>query len=108
MARLDLTVDPKGEYERKLMTPEQAAGLVESGDLVWIPSTHVPPAIMAVLATRERELRDVTIRGGSIPNMGWFRADAAGGGNPPVQDAIVPGNRPAPPDRRSDRPPPSR
>src|SRR5207244_3494392 len=68
MARLDLTVDPKSEYERKLMTAEQAAGLVESGDLIWIPSTHVPPAIMAVLATRESELRDVTIRSVSIPN----------------------------------------
>ena len=44
MARLDLTVDPKSEYERKLMTAEQAAGLIESGDLVWIPSTHTPPA----------------------------------------------------------------
>ena len=63
MARLDLSVDPKQEYERKLTTPEGAAGLVESGDLVWIPSSHVPPSILAVLATREEELSDVTIRG---------------------------------------------
>src|SRR5262249_61507199 len=96
MARLDLTVDPKGEYERKLMTPEQAAGLVESGDLVWIPSTHVPPAIMAVLATRERELRDGPIPSVSIPNMGWVRAAAAGAGNLPGQDAVAPRNPPGP------------
>jgi acyl-CoA hydrolase len=76
MARLDLTVDPKSEYERKLMTAEQAAGLVESGDLVWIPSTHTPPAILAALSARESELRDVTIRSVALPNNGWFRADA--------------------------------
>jgi 4-hydroxybutyrate CoA-transferase len=99
MARLDLTVDPKSEYERKLMTAEQAAGLVESGDLIWIPSTHVPPAIMAVLATRESELRDVTIRSVAIPNMGWFRADAAAAWNLQVQYAIVPDNRQALADR---------
>ncbi len=102
MARLDLTVDPKSEYERKLMTAEQAAGLVESGDLIWIPSTHVPPAIMAVLATRESELRDVTIRSVSIPNMGWFRADAAAAWNLQVQYAIVPDNRQALADRMID------
>src|SRR5262249_41166915 len=99
MARLDLTVDPKAEYERKLMTAEQAAGLVESGDLVWIPSTHTPPAILAVLATREKELRDVTIRSVALPNMGWFRADAAAAWNLQVQYAIVPDNRQALADR---------
>jgi 4-hydroxybutyrate CoA-transferase len=99
MARLDLSVDPKREYERKLMTAEQAAGLVESGDLIWIPSTHVPPAIMAVLATRESELRNVTIRSVAIPNMGWFRADAADAWNLQVQYAIVPDNRQALTDR---------
>jgi acyl-CoA hydrolase len=99
MARLDLTVDPKAEYERKIVTAEQAAGLVESGDLVWIPSTHTPPAILAVLATRESELRDVTIRSVALPNMGWFRADAAAAWNLQVQYAIVPDNRQALADR---------
>jgi len=99
MARLDLAVDPKSEYERKLMTAEQAAGLVESGDLIWIPSTHTPPAILAVLATRESELRDVTIRSVALPNMGWFRADAAASWNLQVQYAIVPDNRRALADR---------
>ncbi len=102
MARLDRSVDPKREYERKLMTPEQAAGLIESGDLVWIPSTHVPPAILAALATREAELRDVTIRSVSIPNMGWFREDAADAWNLQVQYAIVPDNRQALADRLID------
>ena len=95
MAQLDLSVDPKREYERKLTTPEGAAGLVESGDLVWIPSSHLPPAILAVLATREHELRDVTIRSIVIPNMGWFREDAAASWNLQVQMAIAPDNRQA-------------
>lgn len=95
MARLDLSVDPKREYERKLATPEQAAALVESGDLVWIPSSHLPPAILAVLATREAELRDVTLRSIVIPNMGWFREDAAEHWNLQVQYALAPDNRQA-------------
>jgi 4-hydroxybutyrate CoA-transferase len=99
MATLDLNVDPKAEYERKLMSAEQAAGLVESGDLVWIPSSHTPPAILAVLATREHELRDVTIRSVIIPNMGWFRADAAESWNLQVQYALAPDNRQALADR---------
>src|SRR5262245_29778716 len=81
------------------MTAEQAPGLVESGDLIWNPSTHSPPAIMAVLATREHELRDVTIRSVALPNMGWFRADAADAWNLQVQYAIVPDNRKALADR---------
>jgi 4-hydroxybutyrate CoA-transferase len=95
MAKLDLGVDPKAEYERKLATPERAAGLIESGDLVWIPSSHLPPSILAVLATRESELRDVTIRSIVIPNMGWFREDAAAAWRLQAQYAIAPDNRKA-------------
>ena len=32
MAKLNLAVDPKRELDRKLMTAEQAAALVRSGD----------------------------------------------------------------------------
>lgn len=99
MARFDPGVDPKREYERKLMSAEQAAGLIESGDLVWMPSSHLPPSILAVLATREAELRDVTIRSVIIPNMGWFREDAAASWNLQVQYALAPDNRRALADR---------
>ena len=99
MARLDLTVDPKQHYERVLMSAEQAAGLVESGDMVWIPSGHTPPAILAALAAREEELRDVVIRSVILPNMGWFRADAAKAWKLQVQYAIHPENRQALRDR---------
>jgi 4-hydroxybutyrate CoA-transferase len=95
MARLDLSVDPKSEFERKLMDPLQAAGLVESGDLVWMPSAHQPPAILAALATRESELRDVKIRSVVIPNMGWFREDARPAWDLQVQYALAPDNRQA-------------
>jgi len=102
LARLDLSVDPKQEYERKLMTAEQAAGLVESGDLVWIPSGHLGPAVLAALAARESELRDVVIRSIILPNMGWFREDAAKSWNLQVQYAIHPENRQALKDRLID------
>lgn len=95
MARLDLSVDPKAEYERKLVPPEQAVGLVESGDVIWIPSSHTPPTLLAVLATREAELSNVTLRSVVIPNMGWFREDAAETWNLQVQHAIAPDNRQA-------------
>ena len=95
MAELDLSVDPKREYERKVVSAEQAAALVEPGDMVWMPSSHLPPAILAVLATREKELRDVTIRSIILPDMGWFREDAAETWNLQVQYALAPDNRKA-------------
>jgi 4-hydroxybutyrate CoA-transferase len=95
MAKLDLRVDPKTEYERKLMSAEQAAALVQSGDLIWIPSSHASPSILAVLATREQELRGVRIRSVVLPNMGWFRADARRAWDLQVQYALVPHNRQA-------------
>ena len=95
MAQLDLTIDHKAEFERKLVDPYQAAGLIESGDLVWMPSAHQPPTILAALATREEELRDVKIRSVVIPNMGWFREDARKAWDLQVQYALAPDNRQA-------------
>jgi 4-hydroxybutyrate CoA-transferase len=93
MAQIDLTVDPKQEYERKLVSAQEAAGLVETDDLIWIPSSHTPPAILAALATRESELRGVRIRSVMLPNMGWFREDARPSWNLQVQYALLPENR---------------
>jgi len=95
MAKLDLTVDAEAEFERKLVDAYAAAGLIESGDLVWIPSAHQPPAILTALATREDELRDVKIRSVVIPNMGWFREDAREAWDLQVQYALAPDNREA-------------
>jgi 4-hydroxybutyrate CoA-transferase len=102
VAKLDLGVDPKREFERKRVDAFQAAGLVESGDLVWMPSSHQPPAILAALAAREHELRKVTIRSVVIPDMGWFRADAADTWDLQVQYAMAPHNRAALANRTAD------
>ena len=102
MAQLDLGVDPGREFERKLVGAHEAAGLVESGDLVWIPSSHQPPTILAALAAREVELRDVTIRSVVIPNMGWFRESARKAWDLQVQYALAPDNRQALEDRLVD------
>jgi 4-hydroxybutyrate CoA-transferase len=95
MAKLDLGVDPRKDYERKCMSAHEAASLVESGDLVWMPSGHQPPTILAALAAREDELEGVTIRSVVIPNMGWFREDARKAWDLQVQYALAPDNRQA-------------
>ncbi len=102
MAQLDLSVDPGAEFDRKLVDPQQASGLIESGDLVWMPSAHQPPAILAALAAREEELVDVKIRSVVIPNMGWFREDARKAWDLQVQYALAPDNRQALADRLVD------
>ncbi|MBW2270624.1 MAG: acetyl-CoA hydrolase/transferase family protein [Deltaproteobacteria bacterium] len=102
MGQLDLDVDAKSEVQRKSLSAAQAAGLVESGDLVWIPSGHQPPAILALLATREKELRNVTIRSPHIPDMGWFREDAREAWDLQVQYALAADNRQALADRVAD------
>jgi 4-hydroxybutyrate CoA-transferase len=99
VAQLDLHIDVAGEVERRTVDAHAAAGLVESGDLVWIPSSHQPPAVLAALAAREDELRDVTIRSVVIPNMGWFREDARAAWDLQVQYALAPDNRQALADR---------
>jgi 4-hydroxybutyrate CoA-transferase len=93
VAKLDLSVDPKREFERKRMEAHEAANLIESGDLVWMPSSHQPPAILATLAAREAELHDVTIRSVVIPDMGWFRESARKAWDLQVQYALAPDNR---------------
>lgn len=102
MAWRDLSVDPAREYERKRMSAEEAAGLVESGDLCWSPSGHMPPTILALLVTRERELRDVKIRSVIIPDMGWFREDATSSWDLQPQYAVAPKNRQAIADQVAD------
>jgi len=93
--KLDLTVDPRASFQRRLVEADQAAAMVRSGDVIWIPSSHQPPTILAALAAREDELEDVTIRSVVIPNMGWFREDASKAWNLQVQYALAPDNREA-------------
>ncbi len=102
MARFDLSVDPAREYARKCVSAEEAAGLVESGDLCWSPSGHIPPTVLALLATREQELHDVKIRSVVIPDMGWFREDAMPTWDLQPQNAVAPKNRKAIADQVAD------
>ena len=95
MPEVDLGVDVDATCAARTVDAAAAAALVESGDLVWMPSTHQPPAILAALAAREDELEDVTIRSIVIPNMGWFRADARKAWDLQVQYALAPDNREA-------------
>lgn len=102
MAALDLSVDPRADYERKLTTPDGAAALVESGDCVWIPSGQMPPLILAALARRQHELRGVKVRSTMIPDFGWYADEAREAFDLQVQYAIVPQNREALAERRID------
>jgi 4-hydroxybutyrate CoA-transferase len=99
MAQLRLDVDPKLELDRKLMTAEQAARLVQSGDQLWIPSTHAPVSILAALAARGAEVRGVKIRSTVIPDFGWFRREAMDAFDVQIQYAVQPDARQALADR---------
>ena len=49
------------KYGDKLITPQQAAGMVKSGDVVALPLQVHPGAIAVALAGRKEELHDVTL-----------------------------------------------
>ena len=95
MSRVDLSVDPATTIEQKTCDAIEAAALVESGELVWIPSSHQPPTVLAALAARQDELRDVKMRSVVIPDMGWFREEARESWDLQVQYALAPDNRDA-------------
>ncbi|MGE3598908.1 MAG: acetyl-CoA hydrolase/transferase family protein [Dehalococcoidia bacterium] len=66
------TTDWRRDYESKLMSADEAAKLVKSGDLVAVPQAG-PIAVQAALARRREELSDITIRLTTPPsNPGWF------------------------------------
>src|SRR5262249_9833744 len=99
MAHLRLDVDPKRDLDRKLMSADQAAALVQSGDQVWIPSTHAPVSILAALAARGSNVRGVKIRSTIIPDFGWFKREAMESFDLQIQYAVQPDARKALADR---------
>jgi 4-hydroxybutyrate CoA-transferase len=99
VAKLDLSVDPRRCFAERSMEAAQAALLVESGDLIWVPIGHTPVSLLAAVAAREKELRGVKIRAALIPDVGWFRTDAREHFDLQVQYAILPDNRKALEDR---------
>ena len=95
MAKLDLSVDPKRCFAERMRKADDAARLVASGDVLWIPIGHTPFAVLGALAAREKELRGVKIRAALIPDLGWFRSDVREHFDLQVQFAILPDNRKA-------------
>ena len=79
--RQDLTIDWAEHYARNLVSPEEAAAAIQSGDHIWIAPLHACPAIIAALAARAGELHDVELRGLGIPDVGGFMS-------PEVQQSI--------------------
>jgi 4-hydroxybutyrate CoA-transferase len=76
MGRLDLSRDWQSDYDRKLVSAEEAAQTVRSGDHVWWPPGHGSTAFLAALAQRRSELRGVELRGILVPDVGWFEEGA--------------------------------
>lgn len=57
--------DWKEIYQSKLLSVEEAAQKIESGDQIYVHSTAcIPTKLMEALAARKDELKDVTIHGG--------------------------------------------
>lgn len=95
MAQLDLSLDPVETLKKRLMTAEDAAKLVKSGDQLWSPSAHICDMLLAALVGRMDELENVKIRSTMVPDMGWFREEARKHFDIQVQYAILPDNRQA-------------
>ena len=64
----------KAGYQAKLTTPEEAAGVVKSGDLVYIPAPPHPQVLIQALADRRDELHDVKVCIDShVFDPGWLQ-----------------------------------
>lgn len=66
-------MDWKGNYQRKLISPEQAAGLVKSGDVVVFSYGREGLAIGLAIAARKEELRNVRVLAPAPGyDFGWY------------------------------------
>ena len=61
------------QYRKKLITPEEAANLIRSGDRVQVPAASAPLSLIMALVARKEELRDVQISlGVPLQDYPWF------------------------------------
>ena len=60
--KLNYDVNWKDQFERKLVSPEQAVSVVKSGDYVVTPLPDQPAILMEALAARAPELKNVTVQ----------------------------------------------
>ncbi len=70
--KMDLTVDWAEHYASRLVSPEEAAASVQSGDHIWFPALHASQSVLEALAERRDELEGVELRGLGIPDVGLF------------------------------------
>ncbi|MDO8490577.1 MAG: acetyl-CoA hydrolase/transferase C-terminal domain-containing protein [Dehalococcoidia bacterium] len=66
--------DWQEEYKNKFVSVKEAAGMVKSGDRVFISPVNDPPALSAALAARKNELKNVEITLSGVPasDAGWY------------------------------------
>ena len=61
-------------YQSRLTSPEEAAGIVKSGDLVYVPAPPHPRVVIQALADRRDELQDVKVCIDShVFDPGWLQ-----------------------------------
>ncbi len=92
----------KAEYQRKLVSAEEAAKLVKSGDRVVLPCGFHGVTPQAMIARRQ-ELKDVEVRFTSmVYDPGWFAEDMTDSFNLICATFLNPIARPAHDDKRVD------
>jgi len=70
------------EYEKKLVSAEEAVKIIKSGDRVHVPLVYQPQVLVNALAKRKDELKGVRlILGVSDMNLSWYE--------PGVEDSIL-------------------
>lgn len=65
-------MDWKEEYKNKLISPQEAAGKVKSGDYVALVVGTEPMTLKQALASRKEELRDVSLYVAGGRDFPWF------------------------------------
>ena len=78
------------EYHEKLVSPEQAVGLVKSGD--WVDYGHFacsPTFLDPLLAKRVDELHDVKVRAATYPGIAAGDHDIRAGDGNAIGEHVV-------------------
>ena len=96
-------MDWREEYKRKLITPEEAAKLIKSGDVIMAMggSTDQPKIMQHAIFARKDELRDVYIfHGCPLSDPGWLQPGAEDSFKVDLTGYIGPIGRPSVTERR--------
>ncbi len=68
----------KADYEKKKMTAEEAAKLIQSGDRIWATlGVSTPYVLLEAIGERRKELQDVTLYVHSMMKpLSWLDAES--------------------------------